>query len=72
MFIAENFMTGYRVVFDREKLTLGWKKFDCKCLYSSHSNCTPIYWLQSEINNHTSELLCKGKKESHFELLNRL
>lgn len=24
-------MTGYRVVFDREKLVLGWKKFDCKC-----------------------------------------
>ncbi|KAJ6915561.1 hypothetical protein NC652_018256 [Populus alba x Populus x berolinensis] len=24
----KNFMTGYRVVFDREKLVLGWKKFD--------------------------------------------
>jgi hypothetical protein len=22
-------MTGYRVVFDREKLVLAWKKFDC-------------------------------------------
>jgi hypothetical protein len=28
---TENLMTGYRVVFDREKLVLGWKKFDCKC-----------------------------------------
>uniref|UniRef100_A0A7N0TUM4 Peptidase A1 domain-containing protein n=1 Tax=Kalanchoe fedtschenkoi TaxID=63787 RepID=A0A7N0TUM4_KALFE len=27
--IGQNFMTGYRVVFNREKLTLGWKKFDC-------------------------------------------
>lgn len=27
---AENFMTGYRIVFDREKLMLGWKKTDCK------------------------------------------
>lgn len=27
--IGQNFMTGYRVVFDREKLILGWKKFDC-------------------------------------------
>lgn len=27
--IGQNFMTGYRVVFDREKLVLGWKKFDC-------------------------------------------
>ncbi|PPD72342.1 hypothetical protein GOBAR_DD30746 [Gossypium barbadense] len=22
-------MTGYRVVFDRERFVLGWKKFDC-------------------------------------------
>ncbi|POO00800.1 Aspartic peptidase [Trema orientale] len=27
--IGQNFMTGYRVVFDREKLILGWKKSDC-------------------------------------------
>ncbi|XP_057530216.1 aspartyl protease family protein 1-like [Amaranthus tricolor] len=27
--IGQNFMTGYRVVFDREKLMLGWKASDC-------------------------------------------
>ncbi|KAH6784590.1 Eukaryotic aspartyl protease family protein [Perilla frutescens var. hirtella] len=27
--IGQNFMTGYRFVFDRERLVLGWKKFDC-------------------------------------------
>ncbi|BFG39344.1 hypothetical protein CerSpe_256180 [Prunus speciosa] len=27
--IGQNFMTGYNVVFDREKFVLGWKKFDC-------------------------------------------
>ncbi|CAH2051395.1 unnamed protein product [Thlaspi arvense] len=27
--IGQNFMTGYRVVFDREKLILGWKESDC-------------------------------------------
>ncbi|KAF3440345.1 hypothetical protein FNV43_RR18629 [Rhamnella rubrinervis] len=27
--IGQNFMTGYHIVFDREKLILGWKKFDC-------------------------------------------
>ncbi|KAJ4913855.1 hypothetical protein Rs2_08476 [Raphanus sativus] len=27
--IGQNYMTGYRVVFDREKLILAWKKFDC-------------------------------------------
>ncbi|OVA05842.1 Peptidase A1 [Macleaya cordata] len=27
--IGQNFMTGHRIVFDREKLVLGWKKSDC-------------------------------------------
>lgn len=27
---AENFMTGLKVVFDRERSVLGWQKFDCK------------------------------------------
>jgi len=27
---AENFMTGLKVVFDREKSVLGWEKFDCE------------------------------------------
>lgn len=27
--IGQNFMTGYRITFDREELILGWKKFDC-------------------------------------------
>ncbi|KAF8377780.1 hypothetical protein HHK36_031165 [Tetracentron sinense] len=37
---AENFMTGYRIVFDREKLVLGWKKFDCYDI--EDSNTFPI------------------------------
>ncbi|ONH97178.1 hypothetical protein PRUPE_7G174000 [Prunus persica] len=28
--IGQNYMTGYNVVFDREKFVLGWKKFDCR------------------------------------------
>ncbi|XP_051127056.1 aspartyl protease family protein 1 isoform X2 [Andrographis paniculata] len=27
--IGQNFMTGYRIVFNREKLVLGWKKSNC-------------------------------------------
>ncbi|KAL9269597.1 Aspartyl protease family protein 1-like protein [Drosera capensis] len=27
--IGQNFMTGYRIVFDRENLTLGWQESDC-------------------------------------------
>lgn len=36
-FHAENFMTGLRVVFDREKLSLGWKKFDCEYISPNES-----------------------------------
>ncbi|TQD85755.1 hypothetical protein C1H46_028671 [Malus baccata] len=27
--IGQNFMTGYRVIFDREKMVLGWKESNC-------------------------------------------
>ncbi|XP_059438586.1 aspartyl protease family protein 1-like isoform X2 [Corylus avellana] len=27
--IGQNFMTGYRIVFDREKMVLGWKESNC-------------------------------------------
>lgn len=27
---AENFMTGYRIVFDRENMVLGWKESNCE------------------------------------------
>ncbi|KAL2906051.1 Aspartic proteinase-like protein 1 [Bienertia sinuspersici] len=29
--IGHNFMTGYRMVFDRENMKLGWSHSDCKC-----------------------------------------
>lgn len=38
--IGQNFMTGYRVVFDREKLILGWKKSDCYDI-EDHNNAVP-------------------------------
>jgi hypothetical protein len=31
-FGAENFMSGLKIVFDRDRMVLGWKFFDCKCL----------------------------------------
>lgn len=30
-FLPENFMTGYHIVFDREKMILGWKDSNCEC-----------------------------------------
>lgn len=27
-------MTGYRIIFDREKMALGWKESDCKFAFS--------------------------------------
>ncbi|KAK9713200.1 hypothetical protein RND81_06G011100 [Saponaria officinalis] len=38
--IGQNFMTGYRIAFDREKKVLGWKASDCNDL--SYSNTLPI------------------------------
>lgn len=33
--IGQNFMTGYRIIFDREKLVLGWKEFECDDIENS-------------------------------------
>ncbi|TVU10224.1 hypothetical protein EJB05_43738 [Eragrostis curvula] len=33
--IGENFMSGLKVVFDRERMVLGWKNFDCYSVDSS-------------------------------------
>ncbi|KAJ4965669.1 hypothetical protein NE237_017518 [Protea cynaroides] len=38
--IGQNFMTGYRIVFDRERFVLGWKKFDCYDI--EYSNTFPV------------------------------
>lgn len=29
--LAENFMTGYQIVFDRENFKLGWSRSNCEC-----------------------------------------
>lgn len=34
---AENFMTGQRIIFDREKFVLGWEIFNCKCCYAKRT-----------------------------------
>jgi hypothetical protein len=36
---AENFMTGLKVVFDRERSVLGWHEFDCK--FIDHHSTNP-------------------------------
>ncbi|XP_059645303.1 aspartyl protease family protein 1-like isoform X3 [Cornus florida] len=38
--IGQNFMTGYRIVFDRERMVLGWKASDC--YDAKDSNTLPI------------------------------
>ncbi|CAL9189352.1 unnamed protein product [Musa hybrid cultivar] len=39
--IGQNFLSGLRVVFDRERLVLGWKKFDCYSVDNSTALSTP-------------------------------
>ncbi|KAJ4715659.1 Aspartic proteinase-like protein 1 [Melia azedarach] len=36
--IGQNFMTGYRMVFDRENLKLGWSRSNCQDLNGSHES----------------------------------
>ncbi|CAN0918854.1 Aspartyl protease family protein 1 [Linum grandiflorum] len=36
--IGQNFMTGYKIVFDREKNVLGWRTSDCYANRNSNSN----------------------------------
>jgi len=38
--IGQNFMSGYHIVFDREKMMLGWK--DSNCYNDESSNTVPI------------------------------
>ncbi|XP_037435647.1 aspartyl protease family protein 1-like isoform X2 [Triticum dicoccoides] len=38
--IGENFMSGLKVVFDRERLVLGWKSFNCYSV--DHSSKLPV------------------------------
>lgn len=39
--IGQNFMTGYRLVFDRENLKLGWSRSNCQDL-SENNNSLPL------------------------------
>lgn len=39
--IGQNFMTGYRMVFDREKKKLGWSESNCKDLSDGKGPLTP-------------------------------
>ncbi|KAK4393891.1 Aspartyl protease family protein 1 [Sesamum angolense] len=61
-YAIKNFMTGYRIVFDREKLVLGWKKFDCYNLEDSNaSEAKPVNYAKAPpptvvgLLNHTTQ-----------------
>ncbi|KAL3345903.1 hypothetical protein AABB24_024709 [Solanum stoloniferum] len=47
--IGQNFMTGYRVIFDREKMILGWKASDCYDSGESNDKSTTL-----PVNKHNS------------------
>ncbi|KAG7967869.1 hypothetical protein I3843_08G121800 [Carya illinoinensis] len=40
--IGQNLMTGYRIVFDRERMVLGWKDSNYECYNDQTSNNLPI------------------------------
>ncbi|VFQ96308.1 unnamed protein product [Cuscuta campestris] len=49
--IGHNFLTGYRIIFDREKFVLGWKPSDCKSkdanTTASNSNASALSGMES-------------------------
>ncbi|GFP80669.1 aspartic proteinase-like protein 1 [Phtheirospermum japonicum] len=52
--IGQNFMTGYRIVFDREEMVLGWKASDCYDSISSNTlppEATPANRTRSSFPN---------------------
>ncbi|KAL5714656.1 hypothetical protein ACHQM5_016587 [Ranunculus cassubicifolius] len=61
--IGQNFMTGYKVVFDREKSVLGWEKFDCYNI-ERPANSTEVVADGPETDNYTPE----AQKESESNL----
>ncbi|WRX07597.1 Xylanase inhibitor [Theobroma cacao] len=71
--IGQNFMTGYRVVFDRERFVLGWKKFDCydidetsASVVESHAASAPPAFAVGIRNYSTPEATKDiGKNNSH-------
>lgn len=68
----ENFMTGYRIIFDREKMALGWKESDCKfifpvLLHSYPSLCVFVHFLYASAH---SQVMMMGKLRvapTHFQ-----
>ncbi|XP_035538938.1 aspartyl protease family protein 1-like isoform X2 [Juglans regia] len=49
--IGQNFMVGYHLVFDREKMVLGWK--DSNCYNDENSNILPTTPSHSPVANHS-------------------
>ena len=69
---AENFMTGYRMVFDREALKLGWSRSSCEfsdfryiCQFFSHWGLS-LMWLRSGC---ISDVLVMGPSKSQAILV---
>ncbi|WP_248424549.1 hypothetical protein, partial [Escherichia coli] len=40
--IGQNFMTGYHIVFDREKMVLGWEESNCTGYEDEKTNDLPV------------------------------
>lgn len=72
-------MTGYRVIFDREKMALGWKASDCEfaILSMTFLACTPVHvltrnlsWQVMILENQTiTQLLCPWTSTILLKLL---
>ncbi|EPS72692.1 aspartyl protease family protein, partial [Genlisea aurea] len=59
--IGQNFMTGYRFVFDRENSILGWKESDCYDSISYGSSTLPV----DNDHNHAPSPSVLGPEKTH-------
>lgn len=78
--IGQNFMTGYRVVFDKEKLILGWKKSNCydiddanSILARSHNSATAPPAVAAGLGNSQSPKSTRNRSNhSHHSVASNL
>lgn len=78
--IGQNFMTGYRVVFDKEKLILGWKKSNCydiddanSILARSHNSTTAPPAVAAGLGNSQSPKSTRNRSNhSHHSVASNL
>ena len=72
-FHLENFMTGYNIVFDREKNVLGWKASNCEYslnfFFRLNFNVQSFLLLVNSLSSYNKNLVSPGYDDENFSTL---